>query len=80
MEENKPGLYSLLLIQGKLGTYLADLNEQAEEHLNVIISHMMRSEGITENLKATDQMQWVRRMNSIRQRAEEVVMAEMIYA
>ena len=41
---------------------------------------MMRSEGITENLKATDQMQWVKRMNSIRQRAEEVVMAEMIYA
>ena len=80
LEENKPGLYSLLLIQGKLGTYLADLNEQAEERLNVIISHMTRSEGITENLKAADLMQWIRRMNSIRQRAEEVVMAEMIYA
>lgn len=80
LEENKPGLYSQLVLRGELGTYLADLNEQAQERLNAIISQMMGSEGVSERLKATDQMQWVRRMNSIRQRAEEVVMAEMIYA
>ena len=80
LEENKPGLYSQLVLQGKLSTYLADLNEQAQGRLNAIISQMMRNDGVTEHLKAADQMQWVRRMNNIRQRAEEVVMAEMIYA
>lgn len=80
LEESNPGLYSQLVLQGKLGNYLADLNEQAQERLDAIISQMMRSEGVSERLKATDHMQWVRRMNSIRQRAGEVLMAEMIYA
>lgn len=80
LEENKPGLYNQLVHQGKLGTYLADLNEQAQKRLEVIIRQMMRNEGVTEHFKAADQMQWVRKMNSIRHRAEETITAELIYA
>ena len=64
---------------GELWTYLADLNEQALNHLEVIIEQMKASEGVTEALKATDQMAWVGAMNSIRNRAEEIVLAELIY-
>ncbi len=60
-------------------TYLADLNEQAQECLSLIVEQMKISEGVTEELKAADQMIWVRAMNSIRNRAEEIVLREMIY-
>lgn len=80
LENYKPVLYNQLVLTGKLGTYLANINDQAQERLEVIIRQMMRNENVTEQLKATDQMQWIGRMNSIRQRAEEIVMADMIYA
>ena len=60
-------------------TYLADLNEQTQNRLEAIIEQMKASEGVTEELKATDQMEWVRQMNNIRQSAEEIVLNEIIF-
>ena len=74
-----PALYNELILSGKLWTYLADLNEQAQNRLNCIIAQMKETEGITEELKTKDQMSWVRSMNSIRNRAEEIIRFEMIY-
>ena len=67
-----------LILTGKLWTYLADLNEQAQERLERIIARLKAAEGITEELKARDQMAWVKAMNSIRNQAEEIVLREMI--
>ena len=74
-----PALYNELILSGKLWTYLADLNEQAQDRLNCIISQMKEAEEITEELKSQDQMAWVRAMNSIRSRAEESILRELIY-
>lgn len=79
LKENRPGYYSSLLLTGKLWTYLADLDEQAQERLDRIVEQMKAAENVTEKLKADDQLEWVRRMNSIRNRAEEIVREEMIY-
>ena len=77
--ENRPVLYNDLLVKGKLYSYLADLNEQAEERLERMITDMKRKEGVTEALKASDQMEWVRWMNGIRNRAEEIILTEMVF-
>ena len=79
LKENRPGYYSSLLLTGKLWTYLADLDEQVQERLDRIAEQMQAAEGVTEELKADDQLEWVRRCNSIRSRAEEIVRAELIY-
>ena len=71
--------YSSLILTGKLWTYLADLNEQAEERLDLIIEQMKATEGVTEELKARNQLEWVGRMNNIRNRAEEIIKSELIY-
>ena len=73
LRENKPIQYNCLLLSGKLRTYLADLNEQAQDRLERMIDQMKATEGITEALKATDPMAWVQRMNNIRARAEEIL-------
>ena len=79
LRDHRPILYNQLILTGKLQTHLADVNEQAEDRLDRITEQLARSEGITETLKAADQMEWVRRMNSIRARAEEIIQAELIY-
>ena len=79
LKEHKPIQYNCLLLSGKLWTYLADLNEQAQDRLERIIYQMKAAEGITETLKASAPMAWVQRMNSIRNRAEEIVREELIY-
>ena len=79
LELYHPVQYNDLILTGKLWTYLADLNEQAQNRLDCIIAQMKETEGITEELKARNQMAWVRAMNSIRNRAEEIVRAEIIY-
>jgi hypothetical protein len=79
LRECRPNLYNQLVHQGKLGTYLADLNDQAQEWLEAIILQMKRIECIAERLKAQNQMEWVGRMNSTSKRAEETIMAEMIF-
>ena len=79
LKEEHPARYSSLVLTGKLWTYLADLNEQAEERLDLIIKQMKVAEGVTEELKARNQLEWVGRMNNIRNRAEEIIRSELIY-
>ena len=79
LKEHRPILFNDLILSGQLWTYLADLNEQAQERLSLIIEQAKASEGVTEDLKAADQMAWVRAMNSIRNRAEEIILRELIY-
>ena len=79
LREHKPIQYNCLLLSGKLWTYLADLNEQTQDRLERIIDQMKVAEGITEALKASDPMAWVGAMNNIRNRAEEIILQELIY-
>ena len=79
LEQHHPIRFNDLVLSGQLWTYLADLNEQAQERLSLIIEQMKKAEGVTEELKATDQMAWIGAMNSIRNRAEEIILCEMIY-
>ena len=76
----KRHLYSGLLIRGKLNYYLADINEQAEKMFSRLVKQLAEKEGVTEALKAENQMLWVQKMNSIRNAAMEVVSSELIYA
>ena len=79
LKEYRPIRYNDLILSGQLWIYLVVLNEQAQNRLEVIIDQMKASEGVTEELKAADQMAWVGAMNSIRNRAEEIILREMIY-
>ena len=79
LREHDPIQYNCLLLSGKLWTYLADLNQQAQQRLERIIDQMTVAEGITEAMKATDPMAWVQRMNNIRNRAEEIILRELVY-
>ena len=79
LKEHHPIRYNQLLLSGQLGSYLATLDEQADEQLALIIRQIQEAEGVTEALKAGDQLEWVRRMNSIRNRAEEIVKTELIF-
>lgn len=79
LEQYHPARYNELLLSGRLWTYLADLNEQAQVRLEHIISQMKTAEGVTEELKARDQIAWVGAVNNIHSRAEEIVLHEIIY-
>ena len=79
LREHKPIQYNCLLLSGELRTYLADLNEQAQDGLERMIDQMKMAEGVTEELKAADPMAWVGAMNNIRNRAEEIILQELIY-
>ncbi len=79
LEEARPALYCSLLLSGKLWTHLADVNEQAKERLALIMEQMKAAEGVTEELKARNQLAWVQHMNNIRSRAEEIIYAELVY-
>ena len=74
------GLYNSLLLSGKLNGHLADLNEQAEDMFFRLVKELVEKGGVTEQLKAADQMEWVRRMNAIRETATEIVNNDLIYA
>ena len=79
LREHKPIQYNCLFLSGKLWTYLADLNEQAQDRLEQMVHQMKMAEGVTEELKAADPMAWVGAMNNIRNRAEESILRELIY-
>lgn len=79
IKEHRPILFNDLCFSGNLWTYLANLNKQAQKRLELIIEQMKTAEGITEDMKRHDQMAWVGAMNSIRNRAEEIVKSELIY-
>lgn len=79
LKQYHPARYNDLVLSGKLWTYLADLNEQAQERMNRLINQMKAAEGVTEELKAYDPMVWVGAMNNIRSCAEEIILQELIY-
>ena len=79
LQEHHPIRYNQLLLSGELGGYLAKLDKQAEEQLALTVRQMQEAEGVTEALKAADQLEWVRRMNSIRNGAEEIILREIVF-
>ena len=79
LREHRPVLYNNLLTTGKLDQHLAEIDKTCEERIELLTRQMVKRECVTETLKATDQMEWVRRMNSINNRAEEVVLHELVY-
>lgn len=78
LKENNPALFNDLVLSCQLWTYLADINEQAQERLQVIISQMQKAESVTEEMKENEQWEWIQRMNSIFNRAEEIIIKEII--
>ena len=79
LKAQHPVRYNQLLLSGELGNYLAKLDKQAEEQLALTVRQMREAEGVTEARKAANQLEWVRRMNNIRNRAEEIIMSELIF-
>ena len=79
LKEHHPIRYNQLLLSGELGSYLAKLDKQSEERLALTVRQMQEAEGVTEAMKAENQMLWVQSMNSIRCRAEEIIKTELIY-
>ena len=80
IKECRPVLYNALLLGGKLNNYLADIDQQAQEMMNLIVQQIAQAQGITEVLKSTDQMAWVGSMNNILESATEIVNTQIIYA
>ena len=79
LKDHRPVLYSNMLLEDKLFQHLAEIDQACENRMELIIRQMKAQEGVTEALKAADQMEWVRRMNSIQNRAEEIVQQELVY-
>lgn len=79
LKEHHPIQFNAMVLSGNLWTYLADLNEQAQQRMDTLIAQLKSAEGITEELKAVDPIGWTQRMNNIDARAEETVKAELIY-
>lgn len=80
LKEHRQALYTALLLSGKLNDLLSEVDEQAEAMFSQLVKQMAAQDSITEQLKADNQMEWVRQMNSVRNRAEEVTYNELIYA
>jgi hypothetical protein len=79
LQEHKRATYTTLLTSGKLNSYLAEIDKQAQEMFSRLVKQMAEREGVTEQLKAGNQLEWVQKMNSIRNRAVEIVNTELIY-
>ena len=79
LKDHRPVLYANLLTSGTLHRHLAEIDQACNERMEIIVSAMAKWEDVTEVLKAADQMEWVRRMNSIRNRAEEIIKSELIF-
>ena len=80
LEEHRPGLYERLLLSGKLYDHLAETDQVCRDRMEQIITRMAKAEGINEQLKASDQLGWVSRINSIHQSAEEIILDELVFA
>ena len=79
LEQHRPGLFERLLLSGRLYDHLAETDQTCRDRMEQIISWMAEAEGVDEQLKASDQLEWIGRMNNIHQRAEEIVLAELIF-
>ncbi len=80
LKEHRKGTYNELLLTGKLDEHLLEMDRLARMQVEQIVEHMAKAEGVTEELKARDQMKWVGMMNSFKHSAEEIVLTELIYA
>ena len=80
LKEHRKILYANYVVEGTLFKYLSEIDQACNERIEIIVSAMSEQEGMTEALKAADQMEWVRRKNNIRNRAEEIVLTELVYA
>ena len=80
LKEHHPILYNNYLLEGTLFKHLAEIDQDCNERMKNVVSAMAKQEDVTEALKAADQMEWVRRINSIRNRAEEIILTELVYA
>ena len=79
LKEHRQALYTALLLSGKLNDHLSEVDEQAEAMFSQLVKQMAQQEGITEQLKAENQMEWVKQMNNIRNQVEEVIFSTLIY-
>ena len=79
LKEHRPVVFNQLVLSGNLWTYLADINEQAQQRMEVLIKQMMAAEGVTEELKETSQMEWAQIMSNIQNRIEEAVLSEIVH-
>ena len=79
LKEHKSGTYTYLLLTARLDSYLADLNEQAQERYELIEAQIRSAEGVTEELKACNPMEWVRQCNNVENRVQEIVLSELVY-
>lgn len=79
LQKHKESIYTGMMLNGTLNTHLEELDKQAEEMLDLLMEQMASKEGITEQVKAENQLAWVQRMNNIRNRAEEIILAKLIY-
>lgn len=79
LRTHKDGIYTGMLLRGTLEPHLKEIGESAQVMFDRLVEQMKKAEGVTEQLKASDQMEWVGRMNSIRSRAEEIVLSELVY-
>mgnify|MGYP000575783865 CR=1 FL=1 len=80
LKEHRKILYTNYVMEGTLFKHLAEIDQACNERMETIVPAMSEQEGVTEELKAADQMEWVQRMNNIRNRAEEIVLTELVYA
>lgn len=80
LEEHRPSLFNTLLLNGTLWAHLAEIDRTCNERMEIMAAAMAEREGVTETLKAADQMEWVRRMNNIRSRTEEIIFSELVCA
>lgn len=80
LEEHRPGLYTRLILSGKLYDHLAETDQVCRDRMKRMIAQLAEAEGINEQLKVSDQLGWISRMNSIRSQAEEIVLQEIIYS
>ena len=79
LKEHRPAMYSLYMLKGRLIEHLNTVDDEAQERMNILVRQMLEKQGITEEMKVRDQMEWVRAVNNIRNVAEEIVLKELIY-
>jgi len=79
LKEHRPVIYNQLILSGKLYAHLGEIEQTCQDRMERMILQLKEAEGVTEILKVTDQMEWVRRMNSIHNRAEEIILSELLY-
>ena len=79
LKEHRPAMYSLYMLEDRLTEHLNAVDDEAQERMNILVRQMMERQGITEEMKARDQMEWVRAVNGIRNMAEEIVLKELTY-